>query len=123
DTPIDRMPLFIKAGSIIPMANVKQYSLEYPDTELEIRVYAGADAQFILYDDDGLTDNFNQGAFSEIVFDWNENNKTLTIGDLKGSFQPQIQALKFTIHVYDSDTRQPKSQIVDYKGELMKIQF
>ena len=123
DTPIDRMPLFVKAGSIIPMANVKQYSLECPDTELEIRIYAGADAQFTLYDDDGLTDNFNQGAFSEIVFDWNENNKTLTIGDLKGSFQPQIQALKFTIHVYDSDTHQPKSQIVDYKGEQIKVQF
>ena len=62
------MPLFVKAGSIIPMANVKQYSLECPDTELEIRIYAGADAQFTLYDDDGLTDNFNQEmTFSEIV--------------------------------------------------------
>lgn len=77
----------LKADSIFPFSFGKQYASECKDTPLEIRIYPGADATFVLYEDEGDNYNYEQGKFSMIEFEWNENKKTLVIANRKGGFE------------------------------------
>jgi len=80
EAPLDRLPLYVKAGSIIPMGNDILSTAQKQDI-LDILVYPGADAEFVLYDDDGVTYNYEEGEFREIKIRWNDADKALTIED------------------------------------------
>jgi alpha-D-xyloside xylohydrolase len=80
------IPLFVKAGSIIPMGKFIQYAGQKPLDTLEIRVYKGADGRFDLYEDEGDSYNYEKGNYSVIPFKWNEKSLTLTIGEKQGSY-------------------------------------
>ena len=84
--PLNMIPLFVKAGSIIPMGKFIQYAGQKPLDTLEIRVYKGADARFDLYEDEGDSYNYEKGNYSVIPFKWNEKSLTLTIGEKQGSY-------------------------------------
>ncbi|MGA2052484.1 MAG: TIM-barrel domain-containing protein, partial [Opitutales bacterium] len=84
--PFDSMPLYIRAGSIIPFGPELQYTGEKPADPITLRIYAGADGQFNLYEDDGLTFDYEKGAFTCILIHWNDASQTLTIGRREGSF-------------------------------------
>jgi alpha-D-xyloside xylohydrolase len=83
--PLSEIPLFVKAGSIVPMGPNIQYATESADP-LEIRVYKGTDGSFTLYEDAGDTYDYEAGQHSQITFDWNEATGQLTIGDRLGSY-------------------------------------
>jgi len=83
--PLDTMPIFVKSGSIIPMGPNIQYATQSIDT-LEIRVYRGADAKFILYEDEGDNYNYEQGQYSLIPFSYSEATGQLVIGTRQGSY-------------------------------------
>lgn len=95
--PQDRLPLFVKAGSIVPMGKLVQYTSEKSMDTLEIRVYKGADGAFSLYEDEGDNYNYEKGSFTVIPFKWNEKNKTLTIGSLQGSYPGYLKKRVFNI--------------------------
>jgi alpha-D-xyloside xylohydrolase len=95
--PIDSLPIHVRAGSIIPMGPVVNYAGEKPDTPLELRVYGGADGTFTLYEDDGDTNGYEKGQYSEIPIAWHDGARRLTIGARKGSF-PGMAAER-TFHV------------------------
>jgi alpha-D-xyloside xylohydrolase len=97
ETPIDIIPLYIKAGSIIPFGPKVQYATEKKWDNLEIRVYEGANGSFILYEDENDNYNYEKGAFSTIPFTWDDRKRTLTIGDCTGSFPGMIRERKFNI--------------------------
>jgi alpha-D-xyloside xylohydrolase len=84
--PIDTLPLYVKAGSILPLGPVVQYAEEQPAAPLELRVYRGADGAFTLYEDDGNTYDYEKGAYAEVPITWNETAHKLTIGARRGSF-------------------------------------
>ncbi len=84
--PIDIMPLYVKAGSIIPMGPIKQYATEQPEDPLELRIYSGADVRFVLYEDENDSYNYERGAYSTIPLEWDEASETLTIGKREGGF-------------------------------------
>lgn len=86
DAPIDYIPVFVRAGSIVPMGPVKQYSWEESEEPLEIRIYKGADGHFVLYEDEGDNYNYELGEFSTIEFNWDDKTSTLTIKKREGSF-------------------------------------
>ena len=86
DAPLDRMPLFVRAGSILPLGPVVQHVNEKPDAPLEIRVYPGADASFTLYEDDNETYAYETGAFATTKLSWDDASGTLTIGRRQGSY-------------------------------------
>jgi alpha-D-xyloside xylohydrolase len=86
DTPPDQIPLFVKAGSIIPFGKDMQYTAQKPADTLEIRIYSGADGKLELYEDEGDNYNYEKGKFSVLAFYWNNTAKTLTIGPSKGKF-------------------------------------
>ncbi|HEX9971850.1 MAG TPA: DUF5110 domain-containing protein, partial [bacterium] len=96
-TPIDIMPLYVKAGSIIPLGPFKQYSTEKPEDPIELRVYTGADAEFILYEDENDNYNYEKGIYSTISFNWDEKAQMLTIGKRKGEFPAMLQEREFRI--------------------------
>lgn len=85
DAPYERMPLFVRAGSIVPMGPVMQYVDEKPDAPLLIAVYGGADGEFSLYEDDGTSENYKAGAWSRIPMAYDDASQTLTIGAREGA--------------------------------------
>jgi alpha-D-xyloside xylohydrolase len=97
ETPIDIMPLYVKAGSIIPFGPKVQFATEKKWDSLEIRVYEGANGSFTLYEDENDNYNYEKGAYSTITFSWNNAKNELTIGDRKGTFNGMIPNRKFNI--------------------------
>lgn len=89
DAPLDRIPIYVKAGSILPMGPDIMYANQSVDP-LEIRVYKGADGRFTLYEDEGDTYNYEKGQYSEIPFTYNDHAKQLVIGQRKGSFNKML---------------------------------
>ena len=115
-TQLDRVPLFARAGAIIPLGPDVQYSSEKPWDALEIRVYPGADGRFILYEDEGDTYRYEQGACSEIEFSLRGN--TLSIGARSGSFPGMLQQRRFRVVTPDGQARD-----VQYDGSAQIIRL
>ncbi|PWG81366.1 glycosyl hydrolase family 31 [Pararcticibacter amylolyticus] len=86
NTPADQIPLFVKAGSILPLGKVTQYATVKAMDSLEIRVYRGANGKFTLYADEGDNYNYEKGKYRLIPFTWNEQKNTLTIDAMKGDY-------------------------------------
>ncbi|MBP8303790.1 MAG: DUF5110 domain-containing protein, partial [Phycisphaerae bacterium] len=84
--PLNVLPLYVRAGSIVPMGPVMQYATEKPDAPYEIRIYPGADAAFTLYEDDNETYNYEKGERATVDLVWNDAKRTLTVGERRGSF-------------------------------------
>ena len=97
ETPLDIMPLYVKAGSIIPIGPKVQYALEKKWDNLVIRVYEGANGEFTLYEDENDNYNYEKGVYSTITFSWNNSKKELTINDRKGEFPGMLADRKFNI--------------------------
>ncbi|RYE04264.1 MAG: DUF5110 domain-containing protein, partial [Sphingobacteriaceae bacterium] len=107
DAPYERMPVFVKEGSIIPVGPEIQYVGEKPAAPITLYVYAGKDASFDLYEDEGTNYNYEKGAFSNISINYNENSKTVTIGDRKGTFSGMVANRVFNVVVISKN--QPKA--------------
>ena len=103
DAPISKIPLFVKAGSVIPMGEFIQYTNQKPEYTLEIRVYTGADGSFKLYEDEGDNYNYEDGAFAEIRFSWDDDSSTLIIGERKGSFPGMLRERTFNVVVVSEE--------------------
>ena len=97
DAPYERIPLFVKEGSIVLTGPDIQYTSEKPADPITIHVYTGLNASFTLYEDEGTNYNYEKGAFAEIVFNYNEASKVLTIGDRKGTFPGMLLERTFRI--------------------------
>ncbi len=95
--PLDRIPLFVRAGSILPMGPDLQYAAEKPADPIELRVYRGADGAFTLYEDENDGYNYEKGVFATIPITWNDSSQALTIGDRKGSFPGMLQSRTFHV--------------------------
>lgn len=95
--PQDKLPLLVKAGSIIPMGPMMQYTGEKPMDTIEIRIYAGADGRFVLYNDEGNNYSYEKGSYQAIPFAWNDKLKTLTIEAVEGKYNSGLQKYVFNI--------------------------
>ena len=118
ETTIDVIPLYIKAGSIIPMGPKVQYATEKPWDNLELRVYAGADGSFVLYEDEFDNYNYELGAYTEIPMIWNNASRQLTIGARKGTYEGMLKNRKFTVVLQDGSRK-----AVDYNGKRVSVKF
>lgn len=122
DAPIDIMPLFIKSGSIIPMGPFVQHSGESKDSEIELRIYPGNDATFLLYSDEGDTYNYEKDCYSIIEINWIDSEKKLILGNRTGSFENMPKKITFKVilvshnngnGIKDSDSY---DKIIEYFG-------
>jgi len=129
EAPLDIMPLYVKAGSILPIGPKVQYATEKKWDNLEIRVYPGANGEFTLYEDENDNYNYEKGAFSTITFNWNDAKKTLTINDRKGSFTGMIAERKFNIVLVDKskglgmNVVEKFDNVVTYDGKKVVIKL
>ena len=117
-TSLNRVPMFVRAGSILPLGPEMQYTGEKPWDNLEIRLYPGADGTFTLYEDEGDTYNYERGIYSTIPFHWNDRSHTLTIGNRQGQYPGMLTNRKFTV-VMPNGT----SQTVNYNGKEVAVQL
>ena len=113
--PYERMPLYVKEGSIIPMGPAMQWSDEKPADDILLAVYAGKDASFTLYEDEGVNYNYEKGKYATIPITWDDKTRTLTIGERKGDFDGMLSARKFRIVV--TDPSNPNAFDPDFKGK------
>ena len=92
--PYDALPVFVRAGSIIPTGPELQYTGEKPADPVTLYVYAGANGAFTLYEDDGLTYGYEKGAFT---------SRTLAIGKREGSFPGMLNERTFNVVLVSKD--------------------
>jgi len=125
--PLERMPVFVREGSIIPAGPDMQYSNEKPADPLTLYIYTGRDADFILYEDEGINYNYEQGLYSKIPFRYDDKAGVLTIGARQGSFGNMLQQRTFEIVWVKRDkpvgmgpVARP-DQVVRYTGEQIII--
>lgn len=126
--PLDRLPLFVRAGSIVPMGPVVQYATEKPDASYEIRIYPGADASFTLYEDDNETYDYERGKYATTELKWNDQARTLTIGKRSGEFPGMVKKRTFRIvwvsagHGNGMALTPTADAEVNYTGKAVQIQ-
>ena len=116
-TTFDQGPMFVRAGSILPLAPVMQYAEESQWNDLDIIVYPGADATFTLYEDEGDNYNYEKGQYSTITFTWNNAKRQLTIGQRQGSFKDMLKERKFNVRIVGTEG----TQTVAYNGQEMTL--
>ena len=128
DAPLDRIPLSVRAGSILPMGPEIEYARQATDP-IELRIYAGADGAFMLYEDEGDSYRYEQGAHATIPLVWNDATRTLTIGAREGSYKGM--PANHTFHVVlvreghgvgEAVTAKP-DKVVKYGGSRMEVAF
>lgn len=116
ETTFNRVPMFVRAGSILPLGPEMQYVGEKPWDDLELRVYPGADGNFLLYEDEGDGYNYEKGVYTTIALHWDNRQRTLTIGARQGSYPGMLTSRTFTIVLPDG-TR----ATVDYNGTAKQV--
>ena len=122
--PLETIPLFVRAGSIVPLGPVLQYTGEQTREPMELRVYPGADGAFTLYEDEGDGYNYEKGAFATIPISWNENDRTLDIGRRQGQFPGMVRERMFRIVLVrpEGNTSPAPAPIeMQYRGAPLKI--
>ena len=115
ETTLKTIPLYVRAGGIIPLGPDVQYASEKPWDNLEIRVYPGKNGEFVLYEDEGDNYNYEKGQYSTITFDWNDKKNELTISDRKGSFPGMLSSRKFRLRNMANPSSAPV--VIDYAGQ------
>jgi alpha-D-xyloside xylohydrolase len=95
--PVEQMPLYVRAGSIVPTGPAIQHTAEKPADPITLHVYTGADGSFSLYEDDGVSRQYLNGAFARIPIRYDDRSGTLTIGAREGSFPGMLQSRTFNI--------------------------
>lgn len=118
-TSIGRAVMFVKAGSILPLAPVMQYAQEKQWDNLDIVVYPGADGSFTLYEDEGDNYNYEKGAYSTIRMDWNDRTHTLSFGEVKGQFPGMLKNRMFNIRIAGSSD----IKTVEYNGRQTSVKM
>ena len=126
-TPIDLMPLHVRAGTILPLGPVVQYAAEKTTAPLELRVYPGTDAEFTLYEDENDSYNYEKGAFATIPLRWNEKTQQLTIGKRTGTFPGMAASRTFHVvfvhgaHGAGMGTITKPDRVVKYAGSTLMV--
>ena len=125
--PIDRLPLYVRAGSIVPLGPDVEYATEKPADPLEIRVYRGANGSFTLYEDENDNYNYERGAHATIRFAWDEASGRLTIGDRAGSFPGMPESRTFHIvfvhanHGAGGGLTEAPDKTITYSGKTLTV--
>jgi alpha-D-xyloside xylohydrolase len=127
DAPLSKMPLFVRAGSIVPMGPAMEWTTEKPADPIELRVYPGVDGDFVLYEDENDGYAYEKGAHATIALHWDDGAKTLTIGQREGSFTGMLTKRTFQVVVVRSNhgagigETSDVERNVDYEGTKIEV--
>ena len=127
EAPYEQIPVFVPEGSIIPFGPEIQWSDEKPAELINLYVYEGKDAEFLLYEDEGTNYNYEKGKYATINISYSESSKTLTIGARKGSFNGMLQNRRFNVvtisknHAQALNLENPQGKMIEYNGAEVKL--
>jgi alpha-D-xyloside xylohydrolase len=127
DAPLDHIPLYVRAGSILPLGPEIEYADQKPADPIELRIYRGADGAFDLYEDEGDNYNYEKGSYSVIPLRWNESAKTLVIEERKGNFPGMPEGHVFHIvwvsqnHGIGEAVESRIDKVIRYDGKRVSI--
>ena len=126
EAPLEKLPLFVRAGSILPMGPTMEWSTQKLADPVEVRVYPGADGDFTLYEDENDNYDYTKGQHSTIELHWNDAARTLTIGARQGRFPGMLDQHRFNIVVVgekrgDGIKESVPTRSVDYSGDRVEI--
>ncbi|MGD0470947.1 MAG: TIM-barrel domain-containing protein [Terriglobales bacterium] len=120
--PLQRIPLFVRAGAILPLGPTMEYATQKPEDPIELRVYPGANGSFVLYEDENDNYDYEKGLYATIPITWNDASQTLTIGPRSGDFPGIRKDRTFMVvvvrpgHGAGLDTTLQPDRIVSYAG-------
>ena len=129
EAPLERMPVFVREGAIIPFGPEMQYSDEKPAELINLYVYAGRNGTFQLYEDEGTNYNYERGKYSTIDISYDDASRTLTIGQRKGAFKGMLKERRFNVVLVSGDRPQalnldnPEGKMVPYDGKTVRVQL
>jgi alpha-D-xyloside xylohydrolase len=127
--PVNVLPLYVRAGSIIPMGPEVEYATQKTGKPVELRIYPGADGSFTVYQDENDNYNYEKGKFATYTFTWNDKERTLTISNRKGSFigMPRTQMFNIVLingeHGSGEAVSQGADKAIKYKGKTMTVRL
>jgi len=127
--PLDRLPLFVRAGSILPLGPDLQYAAEKPADPMELRVYRGANGSFLLYEDENDNYNYEKGAHAAIPLSWDESAQTLTICDRTGAYAGMLETRTFRVvfvredHGVGGALTEAPDKTITYSGKKIVVRF
>lgn len=127
NTPLDKMPLFVREGAVVPYGPQIQYTSQQSNEPVTILVYTGKDGSFSLYEDEGVNYNYEKGAYASIDLTYHEQSQTLTIGKRKGAYNGMAEARKFRVVFVGKNKPVPHTleitggKVVDYSGNELAV--
>jgi len=126
EAPLNRIPIYARAGSIIPFGPHAESTSAKPNP-IELRIYAGAPGKFTLYEDQGDNYDYERGAYAEIPIQWDDTAGRLTIGNRRGRFPGMLDRRTFRVVVVKNErgtgvasTSEPDATI-DYEGKTTSV--
>jgi alpha-D-xyloside xylohydrolase len=125
--PLDKLPLYIRAGSILPLGPDIEYATEKPADPIELRVYRGASGEFTMYEDENDNYNYEKGAHAIIPLSWDETAQTLTIGERAGTFPGMLSSRTFRVvfvsesHGVGGGLTSNVDKVVTYSGKKVVV--
>ena len=128
EAPIDIIPLYVKAGSIIPVGPSVQFATEKSWDDLQVRIYPGADGEFTLYEDENDNYNYEKGKYTTVRMTWSDKDRKLTIHPRMGSYDGMLQHRNFRVVVVDhlkglGLDNGSYTVNVEYKGKKLNIRL
>jgi alpha-D-xyloside xylohydrolase len=124
---IDKIPLYVKTGAIVPLGPSIQYADEKLPEIINLLIFCGKDGSFTLYEDDGNTYNYEKGLYATIKFDWNDRNKTLIINKRIGQYPEMLTKRRFVITLVHQNLGElmniNEGKIVEYIGEKISVEM
>jgi alpha-D-xyloside xylohydrolase len=125
--PLEKMPLYVRAGSIVPLGPEVEWSTQKPADPIELRIFRGADGNFTLYEDENDGYNYEKGVYATIPIHWDDAKQTLTIGDRKGDFPGMLQSRSFRVvfvgenHGAGISPEEKPDKVVPYAGKQVTL--
>ena len=130
DAPYDKIPVFVPEGAILPVGPEMEWSDQKKAELIDLYVYAGKDGSYTLYEDEGTNYNYEKGKYATIDFQYNDAQKTVTIGARKGSFDGMLQKRRFNVVLVNAAKGQgvsldkaPKGKMVSYSGKQVVVKL
>ena len=127
--PVEILPLYVRAGSIIPMGPEIEYATQKTGKPTEVRIYPGANGSFKVYEDENDNYNYEKGKYATYTFNWNDNKHTLTISDTRGVYAGMPKNHQFDIvlvkgrHGSDEEETAGADKLVNYRGKAITIKL
>ena len=119
DAPYDHIPVYVRAGQIVPIGPAIQYTSQDDGSSLTLLIFSGTDASYTLYEDNGIDYGYEQGEYSEIDFNWNDSKRTLTAESRRGSFTGMAPVKNITVFVVGPQTL--KHATLTYRGSALNL--